>query len=204
MSVSLLTRLLMLRGSPICPRARRRRAVGFSLVEMLIATAVLAGAAMGIYAVFLRMNEAAADLRFYTSAKQLLERATTQALTVAWTTELETTNKRPAILTPTGTLSGQDSEGFVVCDIDNSSTDPAYNNGIYSLFIDPNNNAEGNMACTLHRKVKEVRMLPAGSVPPQIDDGKMLLQIAFKVTYTVHGRQKPSMYFYTARARSKN
>jgi prepilin-type N-terminal cleavage/methylation domain-containing protein len=176
------------------PRLRRRVTAGFSLVELLIAGAILASAAMGIYTVFLRMNEAAADLRFYTSGKLILERAVAQALTVEWTGELETTGKRPAILANTN-------GNFVVCDIDYDGTHPG---GVYPIYAGPDTTSE-NMPCTLYRRVTEVPIAPAGAIgDTKIDDGKTLLQIAFRLDYTVHGRTKPSLFFYTARARTKS
>jgi prepilin-type N-terminal cleavage/methylation domain-containing protein len=68
----------------MCPPAAKRSSAAFSLVEMMIAAAVLALATGGIYAAFLQANKVAANARSLTAARFILQRAADQALTATW------------------------------------------------------------------------------------------------------------------------
>ncbi len=79
-----------MRSFPSATPRRLRQAHGFTLVEVMVAAAVLVIAVVGFYAVFGAANQLAYAARVNTSARIQLESALSQVLTEPWRSEQDT------------------------------------------------------------------------------------------------------------------
>ena len=147
----------------------RSQASAFTLVETLIATAIIAISATSIYYAFLRMNDNAVAARCDTTAKLILERAVNLAVTSEW---------GEAGAPPILALTGND---FVTFDL----TTGADSDGSVSLFDDPNNNTI--VTGTLSRQVLVYSASDGSAGMTALPLGDVR-QATFKLTYKVHKR----------------
>lgn len=157
----------------------------FTLIETLIASAIIALTATGIYYAFLRMNDFAVASRADTSAKIILERAVNLATTSEWRSSvppiLSLTQVPPAtpVFKTFNPDTGADSDGSV------------------SLFTDPQNNTV--VTGTIYRQVVPY-------TDPNAKDLGDVYQLTFKLEYKLHKRaDEPltTVYAYYVRACDK-
>lgn len=166
------------------PHSRNRS--GFTLIETLIASAIIAITATSVYYAFLRMNNFAVASRCDTAAKIVLERAVNLAMTSDWRATT------PPILTLTNPTTSKPFQPF------NVDTGVDDDNATVSLFTDPNSNSV--ITGVLSRQVVAYPV-PAGK-PPLGD----LYRVTFRLDFKVHKRaDEPvtSVYAYTLRASDK-
>lgn len=161
-------------------RRKTSRRSAFTLVESLIASAIVALTATSVYYAFLRMNDFAVASRCDTAAKVVLERAVNLAMTSEWRTS------PPPILTTT--------DDFKAFDPDTGVDSPTAR---VSLFTDPTN--QEVITGILSRKVV--------SYPTPLDKPLGdLVRITFKLEYRFHKHATDPVtaaYAYTVRASDK-
>lgn len=161
----------------------RRQTSAFTLIESLIATAIIAVTATSVYYAFLRMNDFAASSRCDTAAKVVLERAVNLAMTTDWRT-----------YTPPILASTDPGGAFQLFNVDTGENSV---DGAVSLFTDPSNASV--IVGTLSRSVVDYPA-PAGK---SLGD---LRRLTFKLQYKLHKRADEPMttlYAYTVRASDK-
>lgn len=158
----------------------RHQQSAFTLMESLIASAIIAITATGAYYAFLKMNDFAVASRCDTAAKVVLERAVNLAMTSDWRAF------PPAVLNPC--------TDFKPFNIDNGA-DSA--DGSVSLFTDPNSNTVivGNI-------YRQVLAYPDPAGKPLGD----IYRVTFRLDFKQHKRAADpltSLYAYTVRASDK-
>lgn len=120
---------------------QRRHSAGFTLIEMMIASALLSLTVGGFFATFGSANQYAVNSRLQNSAKVVLGAALNETLGTSWIKVLA----RPEVLTPTGSFDFSSGvpynlgtvPGFPSVNQLNAGISPALGNGCVSLFTDP-------------------------------------------------------------------
>ncbi|MBS0660070.1 MAG: prepilin-type N-terminal cleavage/methylation domain-containing protein [Verrucomicrobia bacterium] len=164
-------------SSPSAPGFSRLRRVprGFSLVETLVAAAILAITVSGFYLTFGGANELATKARLNTSAKILLGAAVNEALSSRWTATNVPDVARNSSDTTAGELYNTANEGV-------NARPTARREGQVAFFTSP---TEETVVMGELRKITTDYVEPGGRV--RLD----MKKVTFKVKYTYKGVDSP-------------
>src|SRR5476651_1917477 len=125
-------------------RSSSRKSAGFTLIEMAMATAILALTVGGFYATFGAANQYAINSRLQNSAKVVLGAALNETLGTSWVKAMNLVDM-PEVLKPTAAFDFASSVPYSLAGLPESPTisqlnagiTPAMPNGVVSLFTDP-------------------------------------------------------------------
>lgn len=158
-------------------RRLRRHQGGFSLVELMVAAAIMAIAVSGFYLTFGGANQLASRARLNTSAKIILASAINETLGSRWSS-----NHAPLCsVVTTGTPYSPKNEG------QNASPVPRAH-GKVSLFTSPNEEVvvEGDLIM-----ISEVYVEPGGR------ERSDMRRVTFRLTYSYNGVAAPPLEMST-------
>jgi prepilin-type N-terminal cleavage/methylation domain-containing protein len=187
-----------------------RRAAAFTLLEMMVASAILAVAIAGIYAAFLRANSLAASSRCITAARYILQRAADQALNLDWSPSQEPKDI-PAVLRITTEPNPDDEDGWVPFNFDQKMDyDPDlvrkgdYDWGEVDLLADPrvNQPAIDGFTGETPRLVTGILLRRCCYIEGATTNAKTLVRVTFRLKYSVNGIEQPDQYIAIIRAQN--
>jgi prepilin-type N-terminal cleavage/methylation domain-containing protein len=183
-------------------RLSSRKSAGFTMVEMVVAAAILVVTVGGFYATFGGANQYAINSRLQNSAKVILGAALNETLGTTWIKAMNLVDL-PEVLKPTSTFAFSSAVPYSLAALPSSPTvsqlnagiSPTMPNGVVSLFTDPSQTT-----------VIQARLDRIAIIHPERNDMTM---VGFRLTFIdsngvdnqYRGRYIAPVYAYTIVAR---